>query len=170
MQPPERRHNSIARSTAQSECGELSTGTKISRYTGTSASGSCRAYTTLAPSPGGGSVLCAGRLVYARLQRRGAAVTNRLFETSCREYRGARRSLSSRVGRRFECRQERDRQRDEQQRPQRDHRKRLEPSAPCPAHESGRAEREAAERRPPQPPAPPPAGRAGRKPPQRSPR
>src|SRR3989442_2001875 len=52
MQPPERRHNSIARSTAQSECGELSTGTKISRYTGTSASGSCRAYTTLAPSPG----------------------------------------------------------------------------------------------------------------------
>src|SRR5207247_8852917 len=51
MRPPERRHNSIARSTAQSECGELSTGTKISRYTGTSASGSCRAYTTLAPSP-----------------------------------------------------------------------------------------------------------------------
>src|SRR2546428_8538116 len=41
----------MARSTAQSECGELSTGTKISRYTGTSASGSCRAYTTLTPSP-----------------------------------------------------------------------------------------------------------------------
>src|SRR2546427_8248208 len=111
MQPPERRHNSIARSTAQSECGELSTGTKISRYTGTSASGSCRAYTTLAPSPGGGSVLCAGRLVYARLQRRGAAVTNRLFETSCREDRGARPGLPSRGGGRGGGRQERGRPR-----------------------------------------------------------
>src|SRR2546430_15193857 len=35
MRPPDRRHNSMARSTAQSEWAELSTGTKISRYTGT---------------------------------------------------------------------------------------------------------------------------------------
>src|SRR3989442_9137130 len=36
MRPPDLRHNSIARSTVQAECGELSTGAKISRYTGTS--------------------------------------------------------------------------------------------------------------------------------------
>src|SRR5438034_6292037 len=36
MRPSDLRHNSMARSTAQSECVELSTGTKISRYTGTS--------------------------------------------------------------------------------------------------------------------------------------
>src|SRR3989442_3786006 len=36
MRPSDLRHRSIARSTAQSECVELSTGTKISRYTGTS--------------------------------------------------------------------------------------------------------------------------------------
>src|SRR3989442_7225889 len=36
MRPSDLRHSSIARSTAQSECVELSTGTKISRYTGTS--------------------------------------------------------------------------------------------------------------------------------------
>src|SRR5256885_2113634 len=38
MRPPVLRHSSIARSTAQSECWELSTGTKISRYTDTSLS------------------------------------------------------------------------------------------------------------------------------------
>src|SRR2546427_9972772 len=36
MRPCDTRHSSIARSTAQSECCELSTGAKISRYTGTS--------------------------------------------------------------------------------------------------------------------------------------
>src|SRR6266705_1231312 len=36
MRPSDLRHSSMARSTAQSECVELSTGTKISRYTGTS--------------------------------------------------------------------------------------------------------------------------------------
>src|SRR5437016_2435605 len=36
MRPSDFRHNSMARSTAQSEGLELSTGTKISRYTSTS--------------------------------------------------------------------------------------------------------------------------------------
>src|SRR3989454_6816937 len=36
--------------------------------------------------PWAGSVLLAVRLVYARLQRRGAAVTKPRFWTSCREY------------------------------------------------------------------------------------
>src|SRR5712692_4351210 len=36
MRPPDLRHSSMARSSAQSECWELSTGTNTSRYTGTS--------------------------------------------------------------------------------------------------------------------------------------
>src|SRR5256886_392728 len=52
MRPPVLRHSSIARSTAQSECGELSTGTKISRYTGTSLAGTGRCeYATRSPLP-----------------------------------------------------------------------------------------------------------------------
>src|SRR5438105_5575071 len=43
MRPPVLRHISMARSTAQSECGELSTGTNISRYTATSPSDAARA-------------------------------------------------------------------------------------------------------------------------------
>src|SRR2546422_7210642 len=55
MRPSAWRHSSIARSTAQSECGELSTGTKISRYTGTSrfrAGRVCEALNRLSSYPG----------------------------------------------------------------------------------------------------------------------
>src|SRR5439155_23817358 len=99
MRPPAFRHSSIARSTAQSECGELSTGTQISRYTGTSLGSTCRAYTLLAPDPvrtAGSASICVEACVYVRRHDGRRPPGNSGFGAACGEYAGPRRRCQAR--------------------------------------------------------------------------